>query len=231
MSNCYDRRRGPSRSVSSAFGQRVQRRAALLLCLLFLSLPGDGSAQMSGRSAENRPGLEASSGVVLPSGDLAALADPGFSAGVGLSVPVARGFAIRVDGELDLPDRDVSAAPLINIYSATAGLEYVARQREPGRVPLRTAVRLGVGLNVVEAAEMPTAAPAGSEFSESYFTLSAGARLGYPLTSSLVAYVAPGVRWFRMPEEDANRLTEGLSVTTPENGWLVPVRAGLRIAF
>ena len=230
MSSSYRRRCGGSRAVSSE-GRRIQRRAALLMCLLLLSLPVGATAQVSGSNMENQPGIEASGGVMLPSGDLAALADPGFSAGAALSVPVASGVAIRVDGELDLPDRDVSAAPLINIYSATAGLEYATRQREPGRVPLRTALRIGAGLSVVEAAEMPAAAPAGSAFSESYFTLAAGARLGYPLTASLVAYVAPGVRWYRMPEEDANRLTEGLSVAPPENGWLVPVRAGLRLRF
>jgi len=78
---------------------------------------------------------------------------------------------------------------------------------------------------------MPSGAPADSEFNESYFTLTAGARLGYPLTSSFVVYLAPGVRWFRMPEEDADRLTQGLAVAPPENGWLVPVRAGFQLGF
>lgn len=220
----------PRRSIT---GKRAALRATVALCALLLALPAAAAAQAGAdRGGEtSRVGLEATGGVVLPSGDLAAFADPGFSAGAALSVPVARDLSIRVDGELDLPDRDVPAAPLINVYSATAGLEYVARQREPGRVPLRTALRLGGGVSVVEAAEMPVAAPAGSEFSESYLTLTAGARLGYPLTSSLVAYLSPGVRWFRMPEEDADRLTEGLAAAPPENGWMVPVRAGLRLAF
>lgn len=217
----------------SITGQRAALRALAVLFALLLTLPSAAAAQAGGDrgGGATGPGLEATGGVVLPSGDLAPFAEPGFSAGAALSVPVAPSVAIRVDGELDLPDRDVPEAPLIDIYSATASLEYVARQREPGRVPLRTALRLGAGVSVVEAAEMPFAAPEGAEFSESYFTLTAGARLGYPLSSSLVAYLAPGVRWFRMPEEDASRLTEGLAVTLPENGWLVPVRAGFRLEF
>lgn len=214
-------------------GQGEALRAAVVLCALLLALPSVAAGQAGGARSGETPGvgLEASGGVILPSGDLATFAEPYVSAGAALSVPVAPSVAIRVDAELDLLDRDVSEAPLIDIYSAIASLEYVARQREPGRVPLHTALRLGAGLSVVEAAEMPIGAPAGSEFNESYFTLTAGARLGYPLTSSLVAYLAPGVRWFRMPEEDARRLTEGLAVTPPENGWLVPVRAGFRLEF
>jgi hypothetical protein len=200
---------------------------------LLMALPASAAAQAGGggADAERSPGLEASGGVALPSGDLAAFAEPGLSAGAALTVPLADGVSLRVEGELDLPERDASAAPLINVYAATAGIEYAARQEDPDRLPLRTALSLGAGVSVVEAAEMPAGAPAGAVFRESYLSLSAGARLGYPLTSSLSLYLAPGVRWFDLPPEDADRLTAGVGAPAPENGWMVPVRAGVRLAL
>jgi len=207
--------------------------AALVLSLLLCALPGSAAAQPLGApSLEDRgAGLEVGGGVALPAGGLAAVAEPGFSAGIGVSVPVAANVNVRLDGGLDLPDRDVSAAPLINVYSGMVSVEYVAQQEEPGRAPLRTALSLGGGLSLVEAAEMPLAAPSGATFSESYPTVTAGARLGYPLSSGFVLYLAPRVKWFDLPEEDWNRLTRGLGVAAPENGWMVPIRAGVRIGF
>lgn len=205
--------------------------AALLLALLACALPGGAAAQAPGTPAlEDRGlGLEASGGVALPAGGLAAVADPGLSAGVGASVPVAASLNVRLDGGVDLPDRDVPAGPLVNVYSGMLSVEYVAQQEQPGRAPLRTALSLGGGMSVVEAVEMPVGAPAGATFRESYPTLTAGARLGYPVSSGFVLYLAPRVKWFDLPEEDWNRLTEGLGEAAPEHGWMVPIRAGVRI--
>lgn len=176
-------------------------------------------------------GLEAAGGIGLPTGGLAAVADPGLSAGGSISVPVAPNVNVRVDGGLELPARDVAAGPLINFYSGAASLEYVAQQEGPGRPPLRTALNLGAGLSFVEAVEMPQAAPSGATFSETYLTLAAGARLGYPVTSGFEIYVAPRLKWLDMPEADWSQLTSGLNVPAPDNVWLVPVRAGLRIGL
>ncbi len=228
------RRRSPN---ARDHGERPDVRPAGLLVtaavFLVCVLPVPLAAQALGIPAlgDRGVGLEAGGGVALPAGGLAAVAAPGFSAGVGASVPLASNLNVRLDGGVDLPDRDVSAGPLINVYSGTASLEYVAQQEEPGRAPLRTALSLGGGLSVVEAAEMPAAAPSGATFSESYLTLTAGARLGYPLSSGFALYVAPRVKWFDLPEADWNRLTEGLGEAAPENGWMVPVRAGLRVGF
>lgn len=207
--------------------------APLALALLLCALPGSAAAQALGTPAlEDRGiGLEAEGGVALPAGGLGAVADPGFSAGIGVSVPVTGSVNVRLDGGIDLPDRDVAAAPLVNVYSGMASVEYVAQQEQPGRPPLRTALSLGGGMSVVEAAEMPLAAPAGATFSESYPTVTAGARLGYPLSSGFVLYLAPRVKWFDLPEEDWSRLTEGLGVAAPEHAWMVPIRAGVRIGF
>ena len=211
----------------------IRACSVLVLPLLLCALPGAAAAQTLGAPSlgDRGVGVEAGGGVALPAGGLAAVADPGFSAGVGASVPVAPNLNVRLDGGLDLPDRDVAAAPLINVYSGMASLEYVAQQEETGRAPLRTALSVGGGLSVVEAAEMPLAAPAGATFNEAYPTVTAGARLGYPVSSAFVVYLAPRVKWFDMPEEDWNRLTEGLGVAAPENGWAVPIRAGMRIGF
>ena len=207
--------------------------AALVLPLLLCALPGSAAAQHLGAPAlgDRGVGLEVGGGVTLPAGGLAAVAEPGLSAGLAISVPVAANVNVRLDGGLGFPDRDVSAGPLIDVYSGMASVEYVAQQEEPGHAPVRTALSLGGGLSVVEAAEMPLAAPAGATFSESYPTVTAGARLGYPLSSGFVLYLAPRVKWFDLPAEDWNRLTEGLGVAAPENGWMVPVRAGVRIGF
>lgn len=207
--------------------------AVLVLPILLCALPVPAAAQSLGAPslADRGVGLEVGGGVALPAGGLATVADPGFSAAAGFSVPVAANVNVRLDGGLDLPDRDVAAGPLVNVYSGMASVEYVAQQEEPGHAPVRTALSLGGGLSVVEAAEMPLAAPAGATFSESYPTVTAGARLGYPLSSGFVLYLAPRVKWFDLPAEDWNRLTEGLGVAVPEHGWMVPVRAGVRIGF
>lgn len=200
---------------------------------LVSGLPSPAAAQAPGAPAldDRGVGLEAAGGVVLASGGLAAVADPGLSAGGSISVPVGPNLNVRLDGGLELPARDVSAAPLINFYSGVAGLEYVAQQEGPGRPPLRTALSLGAGLSIVDAAEMPRSAPAGATFSESYLTLAAGARLGYPVTSGFEIYVAPRVRWLDVPGEDWSRLTTGLGVPAPDDLWLVPIRTGLRVGL
>lgn len=213
----------------------LARPAATLFAALFLvsGLPSPAAAQAPGAPAlgGRGVGLEAAGGVVLAGGGLAAVADPGLSAGGGVSVPVGPNVNIRLDGGLELPARDASAAPLINFYSGLAGLEYVAQQDEPGHPPVRTALALGAGLSVVEAVEMPVGAPAGATFSESYLTLAAGARLGYPVTSGFEIYLAPRVKWLDIPEDDWSRLTTGLGVPAPGDVWLVPLRAGLRIGL
>lgn len=219
--------------VESDSGRRADRPDAALRipvagALMLLLFPTAAAAQEAG---DRSPGLEASAGAALAAGDLAAIAEPGFAAGVAATAPVAGGLSLRLEGELDLPARDVAAAPLINVYAATAGIEYAALQEEPGRPPLRTALSLGAGVSVVEAVEMPAGAPAGSEFREPYPTLSAGARLGYRLTPGLTLYLAPGVRWFDLPPEDAERLTAGVDAPAPDHGWMVPVRGGIRISF
>lgn len=223
-------RTGRSRSPESRSIPGLRASAVLfLLC----ALPGAASAQAPGTPSvgERGIGLEASGGVSLAVGGLAAVADPGLSAGFGASVPVASSVNVRIDGGIGLPARDAAAGPLIDVYSGLLSIEYVAQQEEPGSPPLRTALSLGGGMSVLEAVQMPAAAPAGATFSESYPTLTAGARLGYPLTSGLVLYVAPRVKWFDLPAGDWSRLTRGLGVAAPENGWVVPVRAGIRIGL
>lgn len=230
------RTRGRRRAAARPSLRGAPAAACLLPALLALlgltGLPAAAAAQ--GQGSPDRAGGEASSalevrgGATLPAGGLGAFADPGYSAAAGASVPVGGSYAIRVDGEVDLPYRDIEAAPLVNVYTATAGLEYSARQEEPGRLPLRTALSLGAGVSVVEAVEMPSAAPDGAEFRELYPTVSAAARLGYPAAPWLEIYLEPAVRWFDLPEEDADRLTQGLAAAPPEHGWMVPVRAGLR---
>ena len=223
----------PSDTVRLAPRTAGSLGTAVVLLVLAALVPGVAEAQEMGRRnlGARGVGLEGRAGAILSGDGLSAVTEPGFSAGVAVSVPVAPSLNVRLDGELDLPHRDVAAAPLINFYTGLASIEYVAQQLEPGRAPLRTALSLGAGLTLVEAAEMPAAAPAGATFSESYPTVAAGARLGYPITRTIAVYLAPGVRWFDMPEEDWNRLTQGLGVPPLDSGWLVPIRAGVRIGF
>lgn len=225
-------------SLCSTEGRRAavrsgepRRRAAALLAGALLWLAPAAAAQGGSDADAAGFALEGGAGVGLPSGGLAGFAEPGFSGGVGVAIPVAPNVSVRLDGGVDLPDRDVAAAPLLDVYTALGGVEYVARQEEPGRAPLRTALGVGAGVSLVEAAEMPAGAPAGAEFSETYFTLSAGARLGYRVSPGVVLYVAPGVRWFDFPAADADRLTAGLGVAPPEYGWMVPLRAGARLSL
>lgn len=217
---------GPDASIAALVPVTA---AALLLCWL----PSTLAAQAPGAPAlEDRGvGLGATGGIGLPTGGLAAVADPGLSAGGSVSVPLGRSLSVRIDGGLELPARDVAAGPLINFYSGVASLEFVAQQNQPGRPPLRTGLSLGAGLTVVEAAEMPVAAPSGATFSERYPTLAAGARLGYPVTSGFVIYLAPRLMWLDMPGDDWSRLTAGLGAPAPDNVWLVPIRAGARVGL
>lgn len=205
----------------------------VLVLLLTLVLPPTAGAQSVGGPAleERGVGLEAAGGIALIGGGLAAVADPGLSAAGSVSLPLGPNVNVRVDGGLELPARDVGSGPLINFYSGVAGLEYVAQQEEPGHPPVRTALNLGAGLSVVEAVEMPLAAPDGATFSERYLTLTAGARLGYPVTSGFEIYLAPRLQWLDIPEADWARLTEGLGVAAPENVWLMPLRAGVRLGL
>lgn len=211
---------------------------ALAGLALVCALPAVGAAQET-RETDLRSNpvesvaLEARAGAVLSGETLSRVTEPGFSVGLGAAVPVSQDLFVRVDGDLHLPERDVTTGPQIEIYSGIASLEYVARQQTTGRLPFRTALTLGMGVSVVDAVEMPAAAPSGSTFQESYLTLSGGVRVGYPVTSRLEIYAASDVRWFDLGERDWEQLTEGMSVAqlTPGNGWLVPLRAGLRLAL
>lgn len=232
MRSEHARRRSEASADRAGSGRPGARPAAavagaVVLALLALA-PAPAAAQASGSEGV---ALEVRGGGILPADDVAAFADPGYSAGVGVAVPVHSDLFLRLDGDVDLPFRDVADGPLINLYSATAGLEYVATQADPGRPPLRTAFRVGAGATLLDAVETPVGAPAGASFRETYLTLTAGLRVGYRVARGVELFLAPGVRWFDLPAADADRLTAGLGVASPDYGWFVPVQAGARFTL
>lgn len=229
------------------------------VAVLGLGLGGPLSAQGAEDFGPDREGfiryspifwsLDARGGISLPLGDLGDVADPGPSVGAGWAYFLNPNFALRLDGNLDFwGGRDAgeqssdaaSPSPDILRFSYFGGFE--AHLTDPTADGAQFALNLGAGgvtFNsdefVVENFDATIPGPSQGAttrgtFSDTYFALQGGARLGINLSEVVALFLSGQAHWMFLDEEDSAPLAAFYAGADPfDSGFAIPIQGGLRI--
>ncbi len=186
--------------------------------------------------AQQRFSLEGRGGIAVPASDLADLEDVGANVGVGLAYNLSPRLALRLDASVDLLSGDDSqgpgpAVPDMNVYHYNLGLGYALLNPKTTNWTLDTNV--GAGGSTIDLDEF-TVSGVPVDFSETYFSLNGGLKLGYNLSPSVNLFIGSQAYLMFTDEQD----TALLSVLSPEldpagfdTAWTFPVTAGFAIYF
>lgn len=211
---------------------RRSRSAAvpLVTLLLLLGAPGESAVAQEDPVAEVEPGA----GIVLPTGDIGEIYDPGPAFEVGLSRWIAGPVHASVDFDLGLLSGvdDVAAEiPDLRTWSFTGGLEVdvVDRRTSPWRItPEITAgaVRFDSDALDVDQDGRP------DDLSDTYFTASGGLRAGRSISDRVGVYLS-GTAQLLFADEEDTAVFEELDPSLEAFGTVitVPVTAGIRISI
>jgi len=182
------------------------------LTLAALTLPGLIVAQSSNRSPVS---IEVRGGINVPTFDIADVADPGPSFGVGIEIPVAERLSIMADADFgfhsgaDLPAG--GSGPDVDVYHYIAKLAYEVISPERGRWSLR--INAGAGAMTFKID--------GVSGSFTYPAINVGAKLGYNVSENLNLFLSPqGDIAF----SDENEIGTN-------NAWVWPFAVGAAVRF
>lgn len=179
--------------------------------------------------------LEGRGGLALPVGDLADITDLGPTAGVGLAFYPSPRFGIRVDGDWqglgsgeDLTDRE---APDIDLWHATAGLELGLTDSRTSSADV--SLNLGGGFTVFDAGTFENAVGQLIDFSETYFHLNGGVRLGTSPDTPVGFFVSGQAFVVFTEEEDTSAFSEFAEggFEAVDTAISFPLTAGIRLNF
>lgn len=191
----------------------VDRISVATLGVLALLLAGSSAeAQSSGR----RISLDARGGVAVPTFDIADVADPGPSVGVGLRIPVSGRLSVLADADFGFhPGAEQPGGtdgPDVNVFHYMGKLAVNLLGENAG--PWSFEVNAGAG-----AMTFDVDAPGVDPYT--YFAINAGARLGYT--------PSPYVTLFLSPQGDIAFSDENEVGT--DNSWVWPFSAGVQVNF
>ncbi|NNG16290.1 MAG: outer membrane beta-barrel protein [Gemmatimonadales bacterium] len=190
--------------------QKLSRVAPLTLAAMIL--PGLLAAQGSSRLPVS---IEARGGVNVPTFDIADVADPGPSFGVGIEIPVAGRLSILADADFgfhsgaDLPVG--GSGPDVDVYHFMAKAAYELIADEQSRWSLR--INAGAGAMTFKID--------GVSGSFTYPAINVGAKLGYD--------VSENINLFLSPQGDIAFSDENEIGT--DNAWIWPFALGAAVRF
>ena len=172
-------------------------------------LAGATTAQAQDRQVS----LDVRGGVAVPTFDIADVADPGPSVGVGVGVPLGERWTLRGTADFGFHDSALEGGPDVNVFHYIGGLGYELVSPTPDS-PWRVSVNAGAGAMSfdvdVEGAETHT-----------YFAINAGGEIEY-LFSDNVSFLLSPQGDIAFSDED--------EVGT-DNAWVWPFTAGLSFRF
>lgn len=202
----------------------------LVFLLLLVGAPGESAVAQEDPVAEVEPGA----GIVLPTGDIGDLYDPGPAFEVGLSRWIAGPVHASVDFDLGLLsgiDDAAAEIPDLRTWSFTGGFEVdvVDRRTSPWRVtPEITAGAVRFDSDAFDVDQ--DGRPDG--LSETYFTASGGLRAGRSISDRVGVYLS-GTAQLLFADEEDTAVFEELDPSLEAFGTVitVPVTAGIRISI
>jgi hypothetical protein len=182
------------------------------LTLAAMALPGLLAAQGSTRSPVS---IEVRGGINVPTFDIADVADPGPSVGVGIEIPVASRLSILADADFGFHSgADLAGGgsfPDVDVYHYIAKLAYDVISPDRGRWSFR--INAGAGAMTFKID--------GVSGSFTYPAINVGAKLGYNVSENLNLFLSPqGDIAF----SDENEIGT-------DNAWVWPFALGAAVRF
>lgn len=202
-------------------------------------LPGQADAQDAGVA------IDGWGGVAFPASNLNQIQDLGPSFGLGVEYSLTDRVFVRASGAADLHSgadvEDLELPPgepgppdmTLFHFTAGAGADLVPRDVSNWSV----AVSLEAGGTSVTTDDFPTGATApegGPDFSETYFTLSPGLRVGYVFADRFNLFVRSQPHFAFSDREDTavfSQFDADVDAAGFEDIWNVPLTAGIQVRF
>lgn len=175
---------------------------------LAMTLFGVPDARAQGTWME-KVAFEVRAGVNVPTFDIADVAEPGPSFGVGVAVPVAP--RIRILGDVDFGFHGgKDGGPDVNVYHYMGKIGVDVLPRSVERWTLRVNAGAGAMSFDVDAPGFET---------KTYFAINVGAKVGYDLTDRINVFLSP----------QGDIAFTDKDVLTTDNAWVWPFSAGAHI--
>lgn len=185
---------------------------------------------------EGTVAFEARAGLAFPAGDLADVADVGGTFGAAASYRFHRYFGWRAGIEAiflnDTRDQfGVVPSPAMDMIHFTTGPEVVFPPPSMQDMPMTFRLFAGLGGATIDAQE--TFSDASSvDFDHSYLALSFGGAAGYQVTPTVEVFADGRALLLFFDEADTGVFSDRSQfVDAFSRGWVVPVTAGIRLAF
>lgn len=209
---------------------KAGRWSAVLVAVLgAVALVGAWSSPARAQSVyEPRFTVDGRLGVAVPFGGLGDLQDPGLGAGLGGAYWFSPRFAVRADWSLEsLNGNEIPGAQTyrdVNLWHYTGGVE--ANLAPPVSGNVKFTVNGGLGLTTVDFN--------GGGPTHSYFTMTGGAKLAFPLNRQVDAFAGGQVNLVFSNGDDAFQSVAGSNVPLAlgtSSLWSVPLYGGIQVSF
>lgn len=205
---------------------------------LLVWLPGQMEAQETGAS------VEAWGGIAVPTSNLSDFQKVGPSFGLGVEYLISDHVFVRASGAADLHSGKAAsemdgppgglAAPDMTLFHYTGGFGVNLVPRDASNWTI--ALSLEGGATSVTTDDFPSGAtqPNGSDFSETYFALSPGLRIGY-LFGGRYGFFVRSQPHFAFTDTEDTQVFSQFDTAIPSEGfeeiWNLPITAGLKVRF
>lgn len=184
--------------------------------------------------------FEGSAGIALPLGDLADVADPGLTLGVGASYFLGPRIALRAEGSIDMYGAPSSAAvdPELMAWHFTGGIEYHIVNPTG---PFMFNVDVGFGgvsfdTDPFTVVGVPTGGQTTTQFEKTYFAVKGGAQLGYNFAQhtptgvpTVTIFASADFHYMFADDADTQLLGQFYGVSGFSSAFAIPITGGVRI--
>lgn len=178
-----------------------------LSALMALAIAGVGSLEAQTPRIE----VEARAGVNVPTFDIADVADPGPSFGVGVAVPVTSRISVLGDADFGFHSGK-DGGPDVNVFHYMAKVGYDVLERNSGPWTFRVNAGLGAMTFDVDVDGFDA---------QTYFAINVGAKVGYAVTDQINVFLSPQGDIAFSDEEELGT----------DNAWVWPFAAGVQVQF
>ena len=211
-------------SVMDRMGQwrRVALATAVALAAMAVSAE-TAIAQDSEISVDPRMGLE------FPVGGLSEIHSFGFTGGVGVSFEIHPHINLRGDFDAGvLNGKSGVQTPSLTVLHYNAGIEFDFAEPEFQEFPLSFRWNLGAGATTLTGDESFAGAET-VDFSQTYPTITTGAKIGYGLTPRVELFAGGSLHLIFAEESETAELFKNAPGRQPfGNTWSAPVTLGVQ---
>lgn len=199
----------------------------LLAVLAVFAIPAAGLAQ----PAMGKVSVDLRGGVAIPAGNMATITDVGGLAGASAMWNFHPNWAIRADFDyIKLDEGEDSFGVLLSppqdlmFFGGSFEVNFNGPRYQD--MPFTFMLNAGAGIMQMKVDDTFDASHPANGFDQSYLTFQGGAKIGYQITQWINVFVN-GTAYF-MLIDSADTGVFGFNF---DNGWVIPVTAGVRLSF